>query len=108
DREHYRRSLAKSAAVQLSSNGSYTHRFGPRVGMRWWLLVAGVAGGLATGVKWSGLYAVAVFGLVAVAWNLSARRAIGVPGWVGGGTWRDGAPAFLMMVPPAAAAYLAT
>ena len=108
DRENYRRKLARAAAAELADRGAYADAWGPRVGMRWWLLAAGVAGGLATGVKWSGIYAVAVFGLVAVAWNISARRAIGVRSWFTAGVLRDGVPAFLMKVPPAAAAYLAT
>ncbi len=108
DREDYRRRLARSAAAQLVTHGTYPDAWGPRVGMRWWLLAAGVAGGLATGVKWSGIYAVAVFGLVAVAWNISARRAIGVRSWLGAGVLRDGVPAFLVKVPAAALAYLAT
>lgn len=108
DRDSYRRALARTGAAELAAHGGFRDARGPRVGMRWWLLAAGVAGGLATGVKWSGIYAVAVFGLVAVAWNISARHAIGARRWVGAGVLRDGVPAFFIKVLPAAGAYLAT
>lgn len=108
DRESYRRRLARAAAAELADRGAYATPWGPRVGMRWWLLTAGVLLGLACGVKWSGIYAVAVFGLFAVAWNLSARRVIGVRRWWGSGILRDGVPAFFILVPAAAATYLAT
>ncbi len=107
DREQYRRRLARSAAVMLSEHGRFTDPWGPKVGFRWWLLTSGVLAGLACGVKWSGAYALAVFGLFAVAWSLSARRAIGAPMWVGAGVIRDGIPAFFTMVPAAVAGYLA-
>lgn len=108
DRESYRRRLARAGAAQLTESGAYSDAWGPGAGVRWWLLAAGVLGGFAAGVKWSGIYAVAVFGVVAVAWSVSARRAIGVRLWVGGGVLRDGVPAFFTMVPAAAAAYLVT
>ncbi|MGC0142810.1 dolichyl-phosphate-mannose--protein mannosyltransferase [Pseudactinotalea sp. Z1732] len=108
DRDSHRRRLARTGARELTSHGGYAHAWGPPAGMRWWLLAAGVLGGLGTGVKWSGIYAVAVFGVFAVAWSISARHAIGVRFWAGSGVLRDGAPAFFTMVPAAAAAYLAT
>lgn len=41
---------------------------------RWLRLVAGVLLGLACGVKWSGVYFVAVFGLLTVWWDFQARK----------------------------------
>ena len=46
--------------------------------------------GLACGTKWSGLYFVAVFGLMTVLWDVGARRAAGVRHWFTGGILRDG------------------
>jgi dolichyl-phosphate-mannose-protein mannosyltransferase len=108
DRERHRRRLARAASVEIAARGSLRDPWGPKVGVRWWLLVAGVCLGLACGVKWSGIYAVAVFGLFAVAWTISARRAVGVRLWVGAGALRDGVPAFLAMVPTAALTYVLT
>lgn len=108
DRQQYRRRLAARAADELATHGRYRDPWGPRTGMRWWLLAAAVLFGLACGVKWSGIYAVAVFGVVAVIWSASARRAIGARLWVGGGLIRDGIRSFLTLVPTAAAVYVLT
>ncbi|WIM68999.1 phospholipid carrier-dependent glycosyltransferase [Corynebacterium breve] len=48
--------------------------WGPRVGFRWWRFATGVLLGLALGVKWSGLYYIAFFGLLSVFWDLFLRR----------------------------------
>lgn len=108
DRTHHRRRLAARAAAALHAHGGYDDPWGPRVGLRPWLLVAGVCLGLASGVKWSGIYFVAVFGVLVVAWTIAARRAVGVRFWVGGGALRDGVPAFVGIVPVAAAVYVLT
>ncbi|QGH70911.1 phospholipid carrier-dependent glycosyltransferase [Pseudactinotalea sp. HY158] len=111
DREQYRRRLALVASRDLTragGDGRYSDPWGPRVGMRWWLVVAGICLGLASGVKWSGIYFVAVFGLLVVAWTISARRSIGVRFWIGGGAVRDGVSAFCALVPTAALTYVLT
>lgn len=108
DREWYRRRLAAAAAAELAAAGAYADPWGPRVGFRPWLLVAGVALGLACGVKWSGIYFAAAFGIAVVAWTITARRAVGVRYWVGAGALRDGVPAFLLMIPVAALTYVLT
>ena len=115
DREHSRAKLAKRVAYgefRSPSGAPGAPRvpadpWGPRVIGRPWLFAAGIFLGLAGGVKWSAIYAVAVFGLAAFAWSLSARRITGVRLWFGAGVFRDGLPAFFAMVPAAAAAYLA-
>jgi dolichyl-phosphate-mannose-protein mannosyltransferase len=81
---------------------------GPPLGLRWWRLAAGVSLGLAVGTKWSGLFFLAVFGLMTVLWDLGARRAAGVRRWWVGTLVRDGIPAFLLMVPVALVTYLAS
>lgn len=81
-------------------------RLGPGLGMRWYLLAAGVSLGLACGVKWSGLYFVAVLGLLVVVWDCWARRQAGVRWWPLAGVLRDGIKAFALMVPVALVVYL--
>jgi dolichyl-phosphate-mannose-protein mannosyltransferase len=57
---------------------------GPRLGVRWWRLLAGALLGWGCAVKWSGSYWVAAFALLVMLWDLSARRAAGVRRpWVG-------------------------
>ena len=115
DREHSRAKLAKRVARggfrSLYRAPGAPHvpadPWGPRVVGRPWLLAAGIFLGFAGGVKWSAIYAVAVFGLAAFAWSLSARRIAGVRLWFGAGVFRDGLPAFFTLVPAAVAAYLA-
>lgn len=48
--------------------------WGPRLGVRWWRFGAGVLLGLACGTKWSGLYFVAFFGAMSLAFDVAARR----------------------------------
>ena len=112
DREHSRAKLAKRVArggFRSLSGAPHVPAdpWGPRVVGRPWLLAAGIFLGFAGGVKWSAIYAVAVFGLAAFAWSLSARRIAGVRLWFGAGVFRDGLPAFFTLVPAAVAAYLA-
>jgi dolichyl-phosphate-mannose-protein mannosyltransferase len=75
--------------------------YGPYLSYRWWRLLAGVFLGLATGVKWSGLYYIAAFGLWSVFTDLVYRRRVGVQKPVLGALVRDTAPALrdLVVVP---------
>lgn len=110
DREWSRARLAGRAAAQIavSPDGRLTDPWGPRLGMRWWLVAAGVLCGLGMGVKWSAIYVLAVLGVLVVAWDLAARRAVGARLWVGAGILRDGPAAFAALVPVAAVTYVAT
>ena len=83
-----------------------TSSFGPSLGLRPWRLLAGVCLGAACATKWSGLYFVAVFGLMTVLWDMGARRTAGARRpWVGA-LVRDAAPAFASLVLVAFAVYL--
>jgi dolichyl-phosphate-mannose--protein O-mannosyl transferase len=107
DRDLARRRLASRTAALLDA-GRPLPAFGPRLGMRWWRLAAAVVLGLSCGTKWSGIYFLAVFGVVSVAWDVSARRTVGVRGWAAGGVLRDGVPAGFIMVSTAFVTYLAS
>jgi dolichyl-phosphate-mannose--protein O-mannosyl transferase len=52
----------------------------PRLGIRWWLVAAGVCLGLACASKWNGVWYVPAFIALTVAWDLGARRAAGFAG----------------------------
>ncbi|PCC50449.1 hypothetical protein CIK62_08065 [Brevibacterium aurantiacum] len=81
--------------------------FGPRLGVRPWIFAAGISLGLATGVKWSGLYALAVFGILLVLWDVHSRYRAGVVHpWLGMFI-RDSIPSFFKLVPIAVVTYLA-
>ncbi|WP_210603010.1 dolichyl-phosphate-mannose--protein mannosyltransferase [Brevibacterium oceani] len=83
-----------------------TVNFGPRLGVRPWVIAAGISIGLAMGVKWSGLYAAAVFGILLVAWDVHSRYRAGVVHpWLGM-LLRDAVPSFLKLVPVAFITYL--
>ncbi|TRW46746.1 dolichyl-phosphate-mannose--protein mannosyltransferase [Georgenia yuyongxinii] len=111
DRDWSRARLAHRVARARADghgDGDGEGLWGPPLGVRWWLVAAGVALGLATGVKWSGLYAVAVFGVMVFVWDTCARRSVGVRRWATAGVLRGGMPAFLALVPTAALIYVAT
>ncbi|WP_248278955.1 phospholipid carrier-dependent glycosyltransferase [Brevibacterium sp. 'Marine'] len=81
--------------------------FGPRLGARPWIFAAGISLGLATGVKWSGLYALAVFGILLVLWDVHSRSRAGVVHpWLGM-LIRDSIPSFFKLVPIALVTYVA-
>ena len=105
DRDAARETLARRVAV-LPAGTRLT--YGPWLGARPWRWVAGVALGLAVGTKWSGLYAVAVFGLMTVWWDMGARRAVGVRLWARAAVLKDGLYAFLALVPTALVVYVAS
>ena len=109
DRADGRRRLARRLArAQAAGFRPDLLRWGPWVLWRPWRIVAGVCLGLAVGTKWSALAFVAVFGLMSVLWDVSARRVAGIRLWLPSGLLRDGVPAFFTLMPAAAAAYLAS
>ena len=67
-------------------------------GPRWWRVAAVVCLALCTGVKWSGLYFAAVFLVMSVLWDCSARRAAGARRWALMGLVRDGGQALATTV----------
>ncbi|WP_350349384.1 phospholipid carrier-dependent glycosyltransferase [Agromyces sp. G08B096] len=82
--------------------------YGPALWARPWVVAAGAAFGAATAVKWSGLWFLAAFGLWLVVQDALARRRAGVPFWLSGALLKQGPVSFLLLVPVAAAVYLAS
>jgi dolichyl-phosphate-mannose--protein O-mannosyl transferase len=72
DRDRGRARLAAAAAAAGRVDDG-----GPRLGIRWWRAAAGLCLGLACAAKWNGLWYIPVFGCLAIAWDVSARRAAG-------------------------------
>lgn len=95
-----------TAASHLAGPSTSGRRdYGVRLGLRPWRIAAGVCLGLCCGTKWSGLYFVAVFGVMTFLWDVGMRRAAGNRTWVRAGML-DGAKAFVSIVPVALAVYL--
>jgi len=76
--------------------------------VRPWQLLAGVCFGMACATKWSGIYVLAAFGVVAVVWEVLARRSAGPPGGWPRRVLLVGVPAFVSLVVVASLVYLVT
>ncbi|MGY3261850.1 dolichyl-phosphate-mannose--protein mannosyltransferase [Frigoribacterium sp. 2355] len=82
--------------------------WGPALWARPWLVTAGLLCGLATAVKWNGLYFLAFFAVYTVVVDMVARRRAGVEFWLSGTLFRQAPVSFLLTVPVAVVAYLAS
>ena len=85
DRDVLRCRLAAAAPERLAG-------WGPRLGVRPWRIAAGLCLGAAVATKWSGVYYLAVLGLLALAWEVGARRSAGIRAPVRAAVVRAGAP----------------
>ncbi|WP_372452256.1 dolichyl-phosphate-mannose--protein mannosyltransferase [Saccharothrix obliqua] len=104
DRDQMRARLAVAVREGWVNNSVY----GPSLGFRWWRFGAGVAIGLACGVKWSGAWYIPFFGLLLVLSTATARRTAGVARpWVGA-ILRDVLPSLFALVVLPLLTYLAT
>jgi dolichyl-phosphate-mannose-protein mannosyltransferase len=107
DRDRFRERLALVAA-ELHTSSEVAPPLGVSGGLRPWRLAAGVLLGMACAVKWSGLYFVAVFGIMTVLWDWWARRTVAQRDWLLGGLVKDALPAFFAMVGAALVTYVAS
>jgi dolichyl-phosphate-mannose--protein O-mannosyl transferase len=83
-------------------------RFGPRLGLRPWRLLAGFFLGASMGVKWSGVYTLVGFAALAIAWDVGARRTAGAKAPLLGALRRDLPAWFGCYVPLPIGTFLAT
>lgn len=73
-----------------------------------WLILTGVTLGLASSIKWSGLYLLAGIGIYVVVSETLLRKNSEERNWLTNGVLFQGAYSFLSLVPTALAAYLVT
>ena len=106
DRDQSRMRLAN--LVDTRGISAVATKFGPVLWWRPWRWVAGVSLGLTCGVKWSGIYFVAAFGLMTVLWDVGARRTLGVKHPFVGAVLLDGILAGVSIAVTAVLVYLAT
>ncbi|GAA2422283.1 phospholipid carrier-dependent glycosyltransferase [Actinomadura vinacea] len=106
DRDRSRRRLAEKIEAGITDAGGASG-FGPFV-LHGWRIAAGVCLGLACATKWTGIFYVAVFGIMIVFWDYGARRAAGVRRPLPGALLLDAVPAFAQLVLVGAVTYLAT
>lgn len=105
DRDHLRERLADRVG-ELPIGVWPT--WGPWVGGRPWRWMAGICLGLCCGTKWSGIYFLAAFGIMAVWWDIGARRAAGVRRWGRTALLLDGPFAAVSMLLTSLVVYLLT
>jgi len=112
DRRRARATLDRKAADARArlglAEGERIPGFGPGLGVRWWRLAALVAIGLATGVKWSGLYFGVGFLVLSALWDAADRRAAGYRRWLPGSAFRATVPAAITTLVVVPGTYLAT
>jgi len=112
DRRRAKSTLARKAAADRDRLGlghaDLIPGIGPGLGIRWWRIAAMVSLGLATGVKWSGLYFAAFFLGLSALWDLVDRRDIGYRHGLLGGVVRSMVPAALLSFIVVPASYLLT
>jgi len=100
DREWHATRLAGRLA------GLNEQTWGPALWWRPWLLAAGLAFGLASSVKWSGVYFLAAFGIYLVVVDALARRRNGVSFWLSAAILKQAPVTFLVLVPIAVMTFL--
>jgi dolichyl-phosphate-mannose-protein mannosyltransferase len=104
DRDWSRERYAQWAASREVSGGPAG--LGPLPLWRPWRLAAGVSFGLACGTKWSGLWVLAVFVIVTMAWDGHARAMVVDRASAAKGFIVDAGLAFLTVVGTAVATYI--
>jgi dolichyl-phosphate-mannose-protein mannosyltransferase len=84
DRDVSRARLAEKAVLETSDDA------GPSLGIRKWRVAAGVLIGLACATKQYGFWYILAFAGLCIAWDMGARRTVGLRAYVRGALVRDG------------------
>src|SRR6185437_166435 len=105
DRDWHATRLAAKVAEQRRTGDP---AWGPVLWWRPWLIAAGILCGLCAGVKWTGLYFLAIFAIYTVIVDAVARRRVGLPFWISGSILKQAPATFVLMVPIALVSYVAT
>ncbi|MGW3246661.1 dolichyl-phosphate-mannose--protein mannosyltransferase [Streptomyces sp. NPDC001070] len=110
DRDHARARLAVALPVDGDGFAGPDRRTGDRAGTgpRPWRLAAGALLGLASAVKWNGLYFLVFFLVMTLLWDVGARRLAGARHPYRSVLRRDLGWSFLSLVPVALLTYLVT
>jgi len=111
DREWHERRLAVAVAARsrpgpAGDGAPEPPTWGPVIWNRPWVLAAATAFGLASAVKWSGLYFLAAFGVYLIVVDARARRRLGIPFWFSAAVLKQGPVTFVLLVPLALVSYL--
>ncbi|MDX3076828.1 phospholipid carrier-dependent glycosyltransferase [Streptomyces sp. MI02-7b] len=110
DRDRARARLAAALPVGADGSAGPDAATGDRTGtgVRPWRIAAGVFLGLASAVKWNGLYFLAFFMIMTLLWDLGSRRLAGSRRPYAAVLRRDFVPSVLSLLPVAVATYLVT
>ncbi|GAB3620585.1 phospholipid carrier-dependent glycosyltransferase [Glutamicibacter endophyticus] len=109
DREFARKRLIRALSVPEGHKpDDFSLLHGPFLPWRPWRLAAAVMLGCAVSVKWSALAFIAVFCVLSVLWDFSARRTIGIRHWFQASFVKDGLYAFFTMMPMVLITYLSS
>ena len=84
DRDVSRARLAEAVVLRPGDDA------GPGLGIRKWRVIAGLLIGLACATKQYGVWYILAFAGLCIAWDLGARRTVGLRGYVRGALVRDG------------------
>ncbi len=82
-------SRARLAALTEHAPPSELDGGGPKLGIRWRRVLAGIFLGCACATKWNGVWYLFAFGGLAIGWDIGARRALGYSDRLGGVLRRD-------------------
>jgi dolichyl-phosphate-mannose-protein mannosyltransferase len=77
DRDLTRTRIANVAPSEPEFAGQPNASGGPKLGIRWLRVLAGICLGLACGTKWNAVWYIPAFGALAIAWDYGARCAAG-------------------------------
>ncbi len=110
DRFWFRAKMARLQADRGDDQVGRERDWGPVRGLllRPWLLAGGICFGLAVGTKWTAVFPMAAFGILAWVWSAGARRSFGVRWPLLRSAVVDGLPAFAQLVVVAFVVYVAS